>query len=101
MLTHPFTEDARTILKEAGFIVQVRQAHLIGQFQNIQRREVQFVAAISVDSAGTYSGTLSKKYKGGMAAAQISETVDKDLHFLIAQLLDWKLVEETKVLLSS
>jgi hypothetical protein len=101
MLTTPFTEDAKTILREAGFIVQVRQAHLIGQFQNIQRREVQFVVMISVDAAGMYSGQLSKKYKGGMAAAQVSETVDKDLHFLIAQLLDWKLVEETKVLLSS
>jgi hypothetical protein len=102
MLNYPFDEDTKTILNEAGFIVQPRQAHLIGPFQkNSQDGDVQFVCSVQIGSDSIFAGRLSRKYKGAYASNTVAETKDRDIHFLIAQLLEWKLVEETKVLLTS
>lgn len=100
-MTGFFSELDKQILEESGFIVQPRQAHLIGEFQKANGiGMVQFICSVHMGVSDAWVGGINRKIGGGLSSTEVNTVNDKDLSFVIAQLLQWKLVEETKILLS-
>ncbi len=96
-----FSDIDKTILEESGFIVQLRMAHLIGEFQKADGiGRVQFICSVHMGISDGWVGMIKRKIGGGLSSTEVNTVNDKDLSFVIAQLLQWKLVEETKILLS-